>query len=187
MFTSAARSLAGFRSKTHQFAPFIAVLILAACGQASMRVENPRTLPAALGSNAAVYFTVGNLTFTDDTLLGASSDETASLEIHRSALIKPADRAEMEAGGAYHYEAEDAQDEEDKSEMAAEEVSMDMAALASLQIKSGHEIEFEPGYYHLMLIDIKKDLGAGDQFTVILHFEKAGDVVVNVQVVENLD
>lgn len=186
MSTSAARTPAYSRPKTRPVALSIALLILAACSQVSMRVENPRMLPALSGSSAAVYFTMSNLTFADDTLLGASSDAAASIEIHRSALIKPDDREAIEAGGTYDYGAGE-EEKEDKSELAAKEVAMDMAVLTSLQIKSGREIEFEPGYLHLMLIDLKQDFVLDDHFTLILHFEKAGDVIVDVQVVDDLN
>jgi hypothetical protein len=151
-----------------------------------MRVENPRTLPAAAGDAAAIYFTLSNLTFADDSLVGASSEVAGSIEIHRSALIKADDREAIEAGGSYDYGTGE-ENEEDKSELAAEEVAMDMPVLASLQIKSGREIEFEPAYVHLMLIDLKQDLVLGDDFTVILHFAKAGDVIVDVKVVDDLN
>ena len=161
-------------------------IVLPACTGLGMHVENPRTLSAQTGENALVYFVLNNGSFSEDTFLGASSDVAGSVEIHRSALIKPADRAEMEAGGAYHYEAEE-EEEEEKGELAKQEAKLAMGTLDSMRITSGHELEFEPGYYHLMLIGLKRDLNIGDQFEITLHFAKSVDVQVTVEVVEEID
>ena len=45
------------------------------------------------------------------------------------------------------------------------------------------KLEFKPGGYHVMLIGLKETLSEGKTFTLILHFKRAGKVVVkNVKV-----
>lgn len=43
-------------------------------------------------------------------------------------------------------------------------------------------IEFKPASYHLMLEGVKPDLAVDDQFTLTLHFEDAGELIVPVRV-----
>lgn len=60
-----------------------------------------------------------------------------------------------------------------------------MMPVDTIVVDAGQAVTFEPGGYHLMLIDLQRELAAGDQFAVTLHFESAGDVMVNVLVKEN--
>lgn len=60
-----------------------------------------------------------------------------------------------------------------------------MMPVTSIAINAGQTVTFEPGSYHLMLIDLQRELAAGEQFTVTLHFEIAGDLMVDVAVRES--
>ena len=51
-----------------------------------------------------------------------------------------------------------------------------------LEIKPGETVELKSGGYHLMFMDIKQPLKAGDTFTATLQFEKAGSLDVNFSV-----
>lgn len=56
---------------------------------------------------------------------------------------------------------------------------MRMRALdKGLEIKPGETIELKPGGYHVMFLDLKKPLKAGDMIKGTLVFEKAGKVEV---------
>ena len=62
---------------------------------------------------------------------------------------------------------------------------MKMRAVDSVDIKAGSKIEMKPGQgYHLMLMNLKKPLKAGEKFPLTLTFRKAGKVQLNVDVVE---
>ena len=52
----------------------------------------------------------------------------------------------------------------------------------NLQIPAGGQLELKSGSYHIMLIDLQKDLAVGDEFTIMLNFEIAGMVMVTFQV-----
>lgn len=157
-------------------------LASAGCTAFSMRVEEPRTSPASAGDEVAVYFVLSNATLTDDTLLGASSPIAASVEIHRSALIAEEDREAIEEnGGEYNYFSNQLEEPEEEG-IAAQEVQLEMAKLDSVWIAAGHEIEFKPAYYHLMLIGLKLDVHSGDHFPLALHFANYGDLVIDVTV-----
>lgn len=148
-----------------------------------MRVEDPKTFPAKAGDDVAVYFVLQNATLNDDTLLGADTPVSGSVEIHRSALIEDEDREVIEEqGGEYNYSTNQGE-EGNEEEIAAQEILLEMPKLDSIWIAGGREIEFEPAYYHLMLIGLKLDLNSEDQFPLVLHFQHYGDltVVVNVE------
>jgi periplasmic copper chaperone A len=51
-----------------------------------------------------------------------------------------------------------------------------------LEIKPGETVELKPGSFHIMFVDLKKPLGAGDHFKATLAFEKAGTVSVDYDV-----
>ena len=51
-----------------------------------------------------------------------------------------------------------------------------MAPVAALTVKPGTPMVLKPGGYHVMLMDLKAPLVAGQSFTLSLTFEKAGKV-----------
>ncbi len=59
---------------------------------------------------------------------------------------------------------------------------MQMNMLTSLPIAADEEVNFTPGGLHIMLVNIKQELKAGDHIGVILHFKNHEDIVANVSV-----
>ena len=59
---------------------------------------------------------------------------------------------------------------------------MRMRAVPSVEIIPGGRLELRPNGYHLMLIDLRQPLKAGDKFPLTLTFEHAGSVLVQVWV-----
>jgi periplasmic copper chaperone A len=53
---------------------------------------------------------------------------------------------------------------------------MTMRPVSRLDLPAGRTVEFKPGGYHLMLMDLKSPLKQGDKLPVTLEFEKAGKV-----------
>lgn len=51
----------------------------------------------------------------------------------------------------------------------------------------GSEIEFAPGGKHIMLIDLKRELKAGDSINLVLRFERAGLMTVPATVTETIE
>jgi copper(I)-binding protein len=62
------------------------------------------------------------------------------------------------------------------------EDSMEMRQVSSLELPAGQEVELKPGGFHLMLIDLKRALKAGELVPVTLRFEKAGTRTVTAEV-----
>ena len=57
-----------------------------------------------------------------------------------------------------------------------------MRHIPSLAIPAGQTVVLKPGGYHIMLIGLKRELRAGDKFTIGLHFAHAGWIDVPVVV-----
>ncbi len=64
---------------------------------------------------------------------------------------------------------------------------MSMSPLESVEILAGDEVEFKTGSYHIMLVDLKQDLKAGDEITVTFNFEHYPAVTVNVPVQDSAE
>jgi copper(I)-binding protein len=63
---------------------------------------------------------------------------------------------------------------------------MKMQQVQSVEVPAGGDVSFAPMAYHVMLLDLKdrSTLVDGQHFALTLHFEKAGDVTVQVQVLK---
>ncbi|SEM88628.1 hypothetical protein SAMN04487857_106167 [Pseudomonas sp. ok272] len=61
---------------------------------------------------------------------------------------------------------------------------MKMQQVASVEVPAGGELTFAPMAYHVMLLELKDRslLRDGQRFPLTLHFEKAGNVTVEVAV-----
>lgn len=59
---------------------------------------------------------------------------------------------------------------------------MKMQKVDGADIPAGGTLAFAPGGYHLMLMGLKKPLADGERFPLTLHFQKAGDVKVDIAV-----
>lgn len=66
--------------------------------------------------------------------------------------------------------------------MSMEGNVMKMREVKAIDIPANGSVELQPGGFHLMLIDLKSQLKAGDQIPVKLKFEKAGELEVKFQV-----
>lgn len=59
---------------------------------------------------------------------------------------------------------------------------MRMRGIGSLRIKPGAMVTFEPGGYHIMLMDLKQPLVAGESFPLTLTFAHQAPLTFDVQV-----
>jgi len=81
--------------------------------------------------------------------------------------------------------SEGSDDMEMSGDMEGMDGAMRMQELpGGLALTGGETVTFEPGSYHVMLLDIAEPLEIGDQFEVTLVFAEADDVTVDVEVAE---
>lgn len=62
---------------------------------------------------------------------------------------------------------------------------MVMEELDGLEIPARGSVELKPGGIHVMLLGIRESLVAGQEFELVLHFQKTGDLSVTVPVRTN--
>ncbi len=60
--------------------------------------------------------------------------------------------------------------------------TMRMRRIDALELPAGQTVNLEPGGLHMMFVGLKAPLKAGQSFPLTLRFERAGEVVVQVQV-----
>jgi copper(I)-binding protein len=59
---------------------------------------------------------------------------------------------------------------------------MKMRPAKSIPVPAGGKVELKPGGYHIMLLDLKHDLKAGEKIPVTLKFEQGGEVRIEAAV-----
>jgi copper(I)-binding protein len=67
-------------------------------------------------------------------------------------------------------------------QMALDGGVMRMRAVPSIEVIPGGKLELTPSGYHLMLLDLKQPLKAGDRFPLTLTFERGGTIQIAVSV-----
>ena len=117
----------------------------------------------------AAYMVIENTGSAADFLVGGSSDIAKAVEVHETVAI-PAESAAPMASPAG---------------MGTGGSMMGMQKMDRLEIPAGGSVELKPGSYHIMLIDLTRELKAGEKIDITLKFEKAGDVKVTAEVREN--
>jgi copper(I)-binding protein len=61
---------------------------------------------------------------------------------------------------------------------------MRMRQVMSVPIEAKGSVEFAPGGYHAMLVEIKRDLNLGDEIQITWHFSDHQDITMNIPVQE---
>lgn len=115
------------------------------CG--NLNIAHPYSTPT-LGvskTGAAYFMAIKNNGKVDDQLMGAKSDVSSSVEIHKMVM------------------------ENDSMKMRAVP-EVQLPAGYEVTFKHG-----QANGYHLMLIDLKKPLKEGDKFPLVLKFKRAGE------------
>ncbi len=163
-------------------------LLAAACSGGSgsgLKLTDPwaRTSPMVAGAGAA-YMVIENSGTAADALLGGKSDVAKAVEVHETyelasaapmASEMPAESSDM--GGTESPVA---------SGMPVPSLGtgamMGMRKIDKLEIPAGGKVELKPGGYHILLIELTRELKVGDKVEITLTFEKAGDVKVTAEV-----
>jgi len=142
-----------------------------------------RTSPA-MASMGAAYMTI--MSMNDDRLVAASVDSSIAdhAEVHEVVM---AESSEM-GSGMDHSGMDHSGMDHSGMDMGAD-TTMDMTSgemvmreVDGVDIVAGEMLMLKPGGYHVMIIDLVAPLEMGQTFDVTLTFDKAGDVVVPVEV-----
>jgi periplasmic copper chaperone A len=155
-----------------------AALLVAACGGGSssgIKITDAWSRNSAMVSGAgAAYMVVENTGSTADAIVGASSTIAKATEVHET--YDASSMAPSESTGMGGMESPAASAAMGGGSM------MGMRKIDRLDIPAGGKVELKPGGYHVMLIELTKELKVGDKIEITLKFEKAGDVKVTAEV-----
>jgi len=140
--------------------------LLGGCGRggAGVAVEDAWARPARVGGNSAAYFVVHNRSGSEDALVSASAEVAGKAEVHETVALEGGEHRDMA--------------------MDRGSGAMQMRPVERVQVPAGGTVEFRPGGYHVMLMELKQDLKVGDSFRLTLNFEKSGSRTVEVKVQE---
>jgi copper(I)-binding protein len=158
----------------------VVALLGAACGDddaSGVTVTDAwaRTSPAMANAGAA-YF-IASAGAEGDTLLSASvsSSIAETAEVHE---VVPVDMTSTTMGDMSTTTMGD------MTSTTEAMPGMMMREVASVAIPANGSLEFKPGSYHIMLMNLAAPLETGATFELTLHFEKAGDITITVPVRE---
>ncbi|GJQ53203.1 MAG: hypothetical protein HKUEN02_20500 [Anaerolineaceae bacterium] len=62
---------------------------------------------------------------------------------------------------------------------------MRMRMVESAALPAGKSVEFAPGGWHIMLVNLARPLADGDTIEIVLHFQQHADILVSVMVHTN--
>ncbi len=123
---------------------------------------------------------------------GGDGQDEAGLEEDTIHVADAWARSPSEDVAAVYFSAHNGQEEEDRligasspvagraevHETVEEDGEMQMRPVEAVPIGPDETVEFEPGGYHVMLLDLGEPLEVGSTITVVLEFERAGQVPV---------
>ena len=136
-----------------------------------------RTSPM-MATMGAAYMTITSPV--DDRLLGADIDAAvaADAQVHEVVMVGSTDTT-MSMGS--DTTGSMGMGSDTTMAMGGE---MTMREVDHVDLMAGMPVEFVPGGYHIMLIDLAEPLVVGASITITLQFETAGDVVVEIPVLD---
>jgi len=132
-----------------------------------------RTSPSAVTVGAA-YVTITSPI--DDALIGVSVDASVAMtaELHEMVMAGMDTGTTMMGGSATTM----------MGGSATTEGAMTMQPVDRIELPAGQAVELKPGSYHIMLMELAKPLVVGDTIQITLTFEKAGDITIDVPVLD---
>lgn len=169
----------------------LAALVLAACGSDdAVSIEGAWARTSAAGqTTGAIYFDV--TVDADDTLVSADVPDAIAdrAEIHE-VVMADVDASDMDSSMGDESDAMDDTDEMEGSNDMEDSDGMDGAMTMQeltdgLELAGGETVSFEPGGYHVMLLDIAEPLEVGDEIELTLEFAAAGATTLTVEVAES--
>lgn len=126
----------------------------------------------------------------DDALVGASvpADVATTVEVHETMSADGDMSGDMESSTTMGDMSGDKESSTTTMGGMGEGGSgggmMKMQPVDSVPVPAGETVELKPGGFHVMLLDVQKELVPGDTIEVTLSFELAGEVTVTAEVRE---
>jgi len=178
----------------------VAAVTLVACGgddsandsasDTPMEMSSPIEITGAWARTSPMMATMGAaymmiMSMDDDRLVAAAVDSSIAdhAEVHEVVMADGSDMSMDHSG--MDMGSDSSMDMGSETTMAMSSGEMVMREVEGIDIVGGEMLMMKPGGYHVMLIDLVAPLEIGQTFDVTLTFEKAGDVIVPVEVRED--
>lgn len=168
--------------------PFLAAtaLALAACGSDgdAVSIDGAWARATADGqTTGAIYF---DLTVDEDDVLVAASVPSSvagDAQIHEVVEADSGETSgEMTGSDEMSGEMTGSDDMSGDMDMGGAMVMQELTD--GLALTGGETVSFEPGGYHVMLLDLAQPLVVGDEVDLTLEFAEAGSTTLSVEVAE---
>jgi copper(I)-binding protein len=166
-------------------------LVLGACGGDSKKESTPTPTPPALSvRDAWVRATVGEMAEGEQSDMGShsmgdmgsmSGEESTGRVTGAFLVIENAGDTPDQLIGAT-VSAEIARAVEIHETTVGENDVMQMRPVQAIDVPAHGSVELKPGGYHIMLLDVQRDLNAGDTVTLTLTFASGATLDVNAAV-----
>lgn len=144
-------------------------------------VTNPWARASAGGqTTGAVYVTIES--DSGDRLVGASvpTSVAAQTQIHETVVADTTTTMDMGSSSSSMDSGSTT-----SMDMSGTGGAMTMKQVSGVDIPAGGTVTFQPGGYHIMLLDLVKPLTVGESIPLTLTFQKAGEISVQAQVRAN--
>lgn len=136
------------------------------------------------GGNTAIYFVVDGGSAADRLVAAAVPDGVGeTTEIHETVAVED-DSMDDEADDHAMGGSDDMADSDHGDMAGGGSKMMTMRPVEAVEVPAGARVVFEPGGYHVMVLNLDEALVAGEELPVTLTFEKAGDIEVVAEVRE---
>ncbi len=175
----------------------------------SVTVSNPWARPADAGANSAVYMELTGGDVTDSLVEASVSTGVASeAQLHQTMTgdsgtgdsdsgnsMSPSMSTDSMSGASMTHDTSTDSSGTDNSgtgdsgsegPVYADDGNdmMSMEPVESIQVPAGETVHLEPGGYHIMMVELAKDLEVGDTFDMTLTFENSGEQTISVEVTD---
>jgi copper(I)-binding protein len=161
-----------------------------AAATADVTVENAWVRPGTTGGNTAIYMDITAGAQAEElTEASVPADVATTVELHETVSDEGGGSSgDMSGDMGGDTETTTTMDmdmgDESTTTMAGGSGMMTMRPVEKVEIPAESTVKLEPGGLHVMLLDLQKDLVAGDTVEVTLTFSGAGEVTVTAEVKE---
>lgn len=142
-----------------------------------------RNSPSMAG-NGAAYMTITSPV--DDKLVGAKADPSvaAEVQIHEVVMVMPDDSMGSDTTMGMDMGTDTTMGMDMGTDDTMPSGEMTMQEVEFIDLPAGTAVELKPGGYHVMIIGLVNPLEVGQTIQITLVFEKAGEITIDVPVLE---
>ena len=137
-----------------------------------------------MAGNGAAYMTITSPVA--DKLVGAKADPSivAEVQIHEVVMVMPDDSMGSDTTMGMDMGSDTTMGMDMGSDDTMPSGEMTMQEVEFIDLPAGTAVELKPGGYHVMLIGLVNPLEIGQTIQITLIFENAGEITIDVPVLE---